>query len=167
MRISPLPTMECPIARSLAQVGDAWRVLIVRDALLGFRRFDEFTLSLGIAPNILTQRLNALVADGLLTRTPYQQRPVRYEYVPTPKAREFATVIAALATWGARWLSPEGEAIVMIDRTSGEQVDAAMIGRSTKHVCSTDHLKFLPGPAAGTEILTRAQQLRTRTEKTR
>lgn len=159
--------MECPIARSLAQVGDAWRVLIVRDALLGFRRFDEFELSLGIAPNILTQRLNALVADGLLDKVAYQERPVRFEYVPTLKAREFATVIAALASWGTRWLSPEGEAVVLIDRKSGEHLEAAMVGRNTGTVCSTDNLKFLPGPHAGTEILTRAERLKARTEKTR
>ena len=87
--------MECPVARSLAEVGDAWRVLILRDALLGFRRFDDFESNLGIAPNILTQRLNALVEDGLLVKRVYQQHPVRHEYVPTAKAREFALVIAS------------------------------------------------------------------------
>ncbi|MEO7361544.1 MAG: helix-turn-helix domain-containing protein [Gemmatimonadaceae bacterium] len=167
MRTSPFLPMECPIARSLAQVGDGWRVLVLRDALLGFRRFDEFELSLGIAPNILTQRLNALVADGLLEKKVYQHRPVRSEYIPTPKAREFATVIAALASWGTRWLSPEGEAVMIVDRTSGEPVEAAMIGRSTKHICRTDNLKFQPGPHAGTEILTRAERLQARTEKKR
>lgn len=159
--------MECPIARSLAQVGDGWRVLILRDALLGFRRFDEFEDSLGIAPNILTQRLNALVADGLLEKVAYQQRPVRYEYVPTAKAREFATVMAALASWGSRWLAPEGETIVLVDRASGEQLEPAMIGRRTKQICKTDNMKFLPGPGAGVEILSRAERLRARKEKAR
>lgn len=159
--------MECPIARSMAQVGDAWRVLILRDALLGFRRFDEFELSLGIAPNILTQRLNQLVADGLLEKQAYQQRPVRFEYVPTLKAREFSVVIAALATWGTRWLSPQGESVVLVDRKSNEQVEAAMIGSISHHVCTIDNLKFLPGPNAGPEILMRAARLKSRREKAR
>lgn len=159
--------MECPIARSMAQVGDAWRVLILRDALLGFRRFDEFELSLGIAPNILTQRLNQLVADGLLEKHAYQQRPVRFEYVPTLKAREFAVVIAALATWGTRWLSAQGESVILVDRKSNEQVEAAMIGSTSHHVCTIDNLKFLPGPNAGPEILMRAARLKSRREKAR
>lgn len=166
MRSSPFQPMECPIARSLAQTGDAWRVLILRDALLGFRRFDEFELSLGIAPNILAQRLHALVKDGLLEKNAYQERPVRYEYVPTEKAREFAVVIAALASWGTRWLSPQGESVVLVDRTTNEPVQTAMVGRSTKRVCTTDNLKFLPGPNAGPEILMRAERLKSRKEKT-
>lgn len=159
--------MECPIARSMAQVGDAWRVLIVRDALLGFRRFDEFELSLGIAPNILTQRLNGLVADGLLEKQAYQQRPLRFEYVPTLKAREFAVVIAAIASWGTRWLSPQGESVVLVDRNSDEQVETALIGRNSHRICTIDNLKFRPGPNAGPEILMRAARLKSRKEKAR
>lgn len=167
MRASPFQPMECPIARSLAQVGDAWRLLILRDALLGFRRFDEFEDSLGIAPNILTGRLNALVDDGLLEKKAYQERPVRFEYVPTLKAREFAVVIAALASWGTRWLSPQGESVVLVDRNSNELVEAAMIGRNSHRVCTTENLKFLPGPNAGPEILKRAERLKSRRENAR
>src|ERR1700712_1158553 len=117
MRPSPFQPMECPVARSVAQMGDAWRVLIIRDALLGFRRFDEFETSLGIAPNILAKRLSGLVSDGLLSKRAYQQRPVRYEYEPTPKAHDFALVIAALASWGTRWLSPKGATVSFVDRS--------------------------------------------------
>ncbi|MBC8088762.1 MAG: helix-turn-helix transcriptional regulator [Phycisphaerae bacterium] len=157
--------MECPVARSMAEVGDAWRVLIIRDALLGFRRFDEFESNLGIAPNILTQRLTALVADGLLLKRPYQQRPVRYEYVPTPKAREFGVVIAALASWGTRWLLPDGATITLVDRESGEPLDVSMIGTTTRIACSADNLQFLPGPKAGPETLKRVARLNARQEK--
>ena len=157
--------MECPVARSLAEVGDAWRVLILRDALLGFRRFDEFEVNLGIAPNILTQRLNALMEDGLLIRRPYQQRPVRHEYVPTAKAREFSLVIAALATWGTRWLSPGGATVTLVDRTSGELLEASMIGCTTRRACSADNIQFQPGPKAGPETLKRAARLKARQER--
>jgi DNA-binding HxlR family transcriptional regulator len=164
MRPSPFPAMECPVARSLAEVGDAWRVLILRDALLGFRRFDEFELNLGIAPNILAQRLGAMVEDGLLTKRPYQQRPVRHEYVPTAKAREFALVLAALATWGTRWLSPGGATVMLVDKTTGERLESSMIGQETRQACSTDNIQFQPGPKAGPETLKRAARLKTRQE---
>ncbi|HZS58937.1 MAG TPA: helix-turn-helix domain-containing protein [Gemmatimonadaceae bacterium] len=95
---------ECPIALSMDEIGDSWRILILRDALDGRRRFDEFQENLGIATNILSQRLHALVSDGLLERRPYQERPTRYEYVPTAKARELRPVFAALFRWGTKWL---------------------------------------------------------------
>ncbi len=158
--------MECPVARSLAEVGDAWRVLILRDALLGFRRFDEFEVDLGIAPNILTARLNALVTDGLLEKRPYQQRPVRFEYVPTRKAREFTAVLATLAEWGTRWLSPEGAAVMLIDGNTGEPLETTVRGRDSRRLCSTDNMKFVPGPNAGPETLARAEKLMARQEKT-
>lgn len=167
MRVSPFPLMECPVARSLAEVGDAWRVLILRDALLGFRRFDEFEADLGIAPNILAQRLNALVADGLLLKQAYQQRPVRYEYVPTEKAREFAAVLAALAAWGTRWLSPEGTAVRIVDRNTGEPLELAFTGLDSRRVCTIDNMNFAPGPQAGPETLTRVARLQARKERRR
>lgn len=90
---------ECPIARSLERVGEWWSILIMRDALQGLRRFDEFSRSLDIAPNMLTRRLNALVEAGLLERQPYSQRPLRYQYVPTAKGEIFAS---------CSWLSSPG-----------------------------------------------------------
>ncbi|HMF59403.1 MAG TPA: helix-turn-helix domain-containing protein, partial [Vicinamibacterales bacterium] len=73
--------MRCPIARSLERVGEWWSILILRDALRGSTRFDQFQRHLTIAPNILTRRLRALVDAGLLERTLYSERPPRYEYI--------------------------------------------------------------------------------------
>ena len=74
---------NCPIARSLERVGEWWSILILRDALHGYTRFEEFRESLGVAPNILTTRLARLVDDGFLERLQYSEHPPRYEYVPT------------------------------------------------------------------------------------
>jgi DNA-binding HxlR family transcriptional regulator len=156
--------MECPVARSLAQIGDGWRVLIVRDALLGFRRFDEFEASLGIAPNILAKRLAALVADGLLVKRAYQQRPVRYEYVPTEKAKDFTMVIATLAQWGTRWLSPQGATVSLVRRGSSTPVESALLDTESGHRCRIDELTMVAGPVAGPEILQRSARLRARKE---
>jgi DNA-binding HxlR family transcriptional regulator len=77
--------MSCPIARSLERVGEWWSILILRDALHGLTRFDQFQKSLGIAPNMLTRRLSALVDAGLLVRRRYSERPPRDEYVLTAR----------------------------------------------------------------------------------
>src|SRR3982074_3115939 len=71
---------NCSIARALEVVGERWTLLIVRDAFLGLRRFEQFQESLGIARNVLTERLNRLVEEGILERVRYSERPERYEY---------------------------------------------------------------------------------------
>ena len=123
--------MECPIARSMAEVGDSWRILILRDALNGLRRFDEFQANLGIATNILAQRLSALVDDGLLERERYQQRPPRYEYVPTAKARDLWPLFVVLIRWGTKWVLPDGPTVELIDRPSGRPIDYDIVDRAT------------------------------------
>src|SRR5213083_2592258 len=89
----------CPIARGLCRVGDAWSMLILRDAGAGATRFDQFQKNLGIAPNILTRRLAALTEAGLLERRRYSERPPRYEYVLTARGRDFRPVVVALFAW--------------------------------------------------------------------
>jgi len=93
---------ECAIARALEVVGERWTLLLLRDALLGVRRFEDFRASLGIAANVLTARLERLVEAGLLRREPYSERPLRFEYVPTDRAEELWPVLRALRAWGAR-----------------------------------------------------------------
>ena len=100
--------MPCPIARSLEQVGEWWSILILRDAFAGKTRFDEFQLSLGIAPNMLTRRLAALVAAGMLERRLYSERPPRHEYVLTERGRDFRTVLLALLDFGHRHFAVAG-----------------------------------------------------------
>ena len=103
----------CSIARTLELVGERWTLLIVRDAFLGLRRFEEFQQSLGIARNVLTDRLNRLVEEGILRRTEYQQRPTRYEYRLTRKGVDLWPVLMSAMKWGDRHLY-EGEAPVRV-----------------------------------------------------
>src|SRR5215471_9292986 len=86
---------NCSIARALEVVGERWTLLIVRDVFLGKRRFDELQASLGIARNVLTDRLNRLVEQGILERVPYSERPERYEYRLTPKGLELNVALTA------------------------------------------------------------------------
>ena len=92
----------CPVARTLDRVGDPWSMLILRDAGFGRTRFDEFEQSLGIAPNMLTRRLETLVEAGMLERRPYSEKPLRHEYVLTAKGRDFQPVLAALKGFGEK-----------------------------------------------------------------
>ena len=110
MHRKSLDSMPCPVARSLERVGEWWSILIIRDALNGLHRFDEFQRSLDIAPNMLTRRLNALVEAGLLERRRYHERPPRHEYVLTQCGRDFRPVVIALLAWGNSHFAPRARA---------------------------------------------------------
>lgn len=97
--------MACSIARTLEVIGERWSLLIVRDAFYGVRRFDDFRRDLGVARNVLTDRLNALVEQGVFERQLYEERPPRYEYLLTEKGRELLPVILTMMRWGDRWES--------------------------------------------------------------
>lgn len=115
----------CPIAATVSVLGDRWSILILRDLLLGLRRFDELVKSLGIATNILTDRLNKLSAEGLVTRRAYQSNPPRHEYEPTEAGEAFRQVIFAMAEWGKTWrMEPSGRTPVQYvsDRTGNPVV---------------------------------------------
>jgi len=118
-----LEDAECPIARSLDAIGDWWSLLIVRDALLGRRRFGEFQKSLGLAKNILAARLRLLVDKGILKPAPASDGGAYLEYVPTPKGRGLFPVLVALRQWSEAFdEAPEEIATVLVDRDKGRPV---------------------------------------------
>ncbi|RWA28571.1 transcriptional regulator [Pseudomonas veronii] len=139
---------ECPIARSLERVGEWWSILIMRDALHGLRRFEEFSRSLDIAPNMLTRRLNSLVEAGLLERQPYSQRPLRYQYVPTAKGEDFRVVLMAFVAWGNRHYAPEGESVQIVERETGRPVLPVMADIADGRLVALDQCSVQAGPAA-------------------
>jgi DNA-binding HxlR family transcriptional regulator len=100
--------VDCSVAQCLEVIGEWWTMLIVRDVFLGVRRFDALQRRLGISRNVLTQRLDKLVDDGILRREVYQQRPVRHEYRLTDKGRDLWPVLTAMRQWGDRHAAPDG-----------------------------------------------------------
>ena len=120
----------CPIARSLAFLGDAWSMLILRDAHAGLTRFDEFRKSLGIAPTILTRRLAALTEEGLLKKRLYSNRPPREEYVLTAAGREFLPVLFMIGAWGRRHRGG-GKLVRFFDAEKGTEIKAVAIDEGT------------------------------------
>jgi DNA-binding HxlR family transcriptional regulator len=125
---TPFADWPCSVARTVDILGDWWTPLVLRECYLGVRRFEDFQRSLGIGRNILTQRLTRLVGEGMLERRPYQERPVRHEYVLTDKGRDFFPVIAAIMRWGDTWLSGEdGPPVVLRHRTCDHDMQADVV----------------------------------------
>ncbi len=131
MRRKSYAEMDCSVAQTLDIVGDPWTLLIVRDALRGVRRFQAFQDRLGIPRNTLTDRLQRLVDNDILARVPYQERPVRHEYVPTKKGRALDGVIISLMRWGDEWGGADEAPVVLIDRDSNSIVDPHLVDRNS------------------------------------
>jgi DNA-binding HxlR family transcriptional regulator len=149
MRRKSFQKMACPIARSLERVGEWWSMLIMRDALHGITRFDDLQISLGIAPNTLTRRLNALVEAGLLERRRYSHRPPRDEYVPTARGRDLRPVVILLLAWGNKHFAPEGPSVILVNRRTGAAVDPILVDPGTGRPVDAPDYALAPGPAAG------------------
>jgi DNA-binding HxlR family transcriptional regulator len=135
---------NCSIARALEIVGERWTLLIVRDAFLGRRRFDEFQESLGISRNVLTERLGRLVDEGILERVLYQERPERYEYLLTRKGRDLYIALAGLRQWGDRYISEKPPTLVR-SKSDGRPVIAALVPSDQAHL-EWEDVEIVPGP---------------------
>jgi DNA-binding HxlR family transcriptional regulator len=113
----------CSIARTLEVIGDRWTLLVIRDAFLGVRRFEDFQKSLGVARNVLTDRLNRLVEEGILRRRLYQERPERYEYRLTRKGVELWPAMMTMMKWGDRYVYPESHPRLVLHKDCGGEID--------------------------------------------
>ena len=131
MQRTRFTAMDCPIARSLDRVGEWWSILILRDAFRGVTRFDDFSASLGVAPNILTRRLGALTEAGLLERRQYSERPPRYEYVLTGRGRDFRPVLLAMLDWGNRHFPPDDRTVEIVETATGRVVKPLLVDPET------------------------------------
>ena len=118
MRWRNIGAMNCSVARTLELIGDRWTLLIVHEAFLGVHRFEQFNERLGVARNILTVRLQALVRHGVLDRVLYQERPARYEYRLTDRGRDLHGVICLLREWGDKWLPGKDGPSIVIEHTA-------------------------------------------------
>jgi DNA-binding HxlR family transcriptional regulator len=134
----------CSIARSLELIGERWTLLIVRDLILGLSRFDQLLESLGIASNVLTDRLNRLVEEGIVERVRYSERPERFEYRLTKKGRELGPVLLALMQWGDRHVSEKPPRIAR-RRSDRSPVSVRLAARDGSLVADGD-LELVPGP---------------------
>jgi DNA-binding HxlR family transcriptional regulator len=119
--------MNCSIAQTLDVVGDPWTLLIVRDALFGTTRFDDFQRSLAIPRATLTSRLDALVEHGVMERRAYQVRPERHDYVLTEKGRDLRRVLISLLQWGDEWSALPEPPVTLVDADTGEVIEPTYV----------------------------------------
>jgi len=144
-----LEDRECPLSTTLGIVGEWWTVLILHDCFDGYTRFDEFQANIGLSSSMLTSRLRTLVERGILARRPYQDRPVRYEYVLTELGRSLRPVLVALAAWRNAQLAPEERAMVLVDTRTGREAEPVVVDAVTGEPVDGSRYVFAAGPAAG------------------
>ena len=135
---------NCSIARALEVVGERWTLLIVRDAFLGLSRFEQFQESLGIARNVLTERLNRLVEEGILERVRYSERPERFEYRLTQKGRDLQIALTGLVQWGDKYVSEKPPRITR-RKSDKRPVVAALVPKGAE-VLRADEIEVVDGP---------------------
>jgi DNA-binding HxlR family transcriptional regulator len=134
----------CSIARTLELVGDRWTLLVIRDVVLGHHRFDQLLESLGVASNVLTDRLSRLVAEGILDRVRYSERPERFEYHLTEKGRGLGVALLALMDWGDRYLSDKPPRIAR--RVSDRSPISVRLVARDGSIVSPGGFELVPGP---------------------
>lgn len=148
MRRTSFEEMNCSLAQCLEVVGEWWTLLIVRDALFGVTRFDDFRARLGIARNVLAQRLEHLVEHGVLSREPYQDNPVRYDYRLTPKGRSLWLVVTAMRQWGDEWSAPDGPPVQTLHATCGNLATVEPVCSECGERVAPRDLRPVLGPGA-------------------
>ena len=153
MRRTRFDDWPCPIARTTDLIGDWWTPLVLREAFMGRRRFDDFQQALDAPRAVLTARLKRLCDEGLLTKVAYQDRPVRYEYRLTDKGRAFWDVLAAMWRWGSDWLfEPDGPPVQLVGRDTGLPIVPVVVDERTGQRLDVRALRVGRRPRAGGEL---------------
>jgi DNA-binding HxlR family transcriptional regulator len=143
---------NCSIARTLELVGERWSILVLRDVFLGVRRFDELQRDLGVARNVLAARLERLVAEEILEKVPYQERPPRHEYRLTEKGLDLWPVIVELLRWGDRHAAPlAGPPVLLRHRDCGGLVGERRTCERCHEPLEVHDVRAELGPGAGAE----------------
>lgn len=140
---------NCSAARALEVVGERWSLLIIRNAMFaGSTRFTEFQRKLGVAPNILSNRLDTFVASGIMETRPVAGDSETREYVLTGKGRELQPVIIALTEWGDRWAAPDGPPVRYEHDECGSSVQLHLTCGKCGAELAPDRVSAQPGPGA-------------------
>lgn len=146
--------MHCGVAQALEALGDWWTLLIIRDAFFGVRRFTDFQASLGIARNILTDRLARLVDHGILDRIDVGDTGQRFEYRLTPKGEGLLPVLTALREWSDDWVfGPGREPVVATEKATGRPVPKMRVRGADGRELARHDLRIVPGPGASSQTL--------------
>lgn len=151
----------CSIARSLEMVGERWSMLIIRDALFaGSTRYSEFQRTLGIATNVLQDRLDGFVENGIMERHQVSGQPGQHEYLLTEKGRDLMPALIALTDWGDRWSAPDGPPILYSHSSCGSPVSHELSCAACGRLDDAAEVRAQPGPGMPAEHHRRKRMLR-------
>ena len=138
--------LSCSIAATLEVIGDRWTILILRDAFRGIRRFDHFHRDLGVARNLLADRLAKLVEHDILVKELYEAHPPRFEYRLTEKGRDLSPALVALMRWGDKHVSgPGGPPIELVHAACGEPLDQVFVCWRCDSTALPSEIRSRPG----------------------
>lgn len=153
-----LSAFTCSVARTLEIVGDKWTLLVLRDVFYGVRRFEDFTRDLGIARNVLADRLARLVDAGVLERRQYEEHPPRFEYRLTAKGRDLLPVLLTLMHWGDTWAGPDDDGPVdLVHADCGEVTHAVAACAHCGATLTPFNVRVQPLPPVIDEVVRRRQ----------
>lgn len=136
----------CSIASTLAIIGDRWTLLVLRDIFRGVRRFSQLQADLGIAKNILSDRLQKLMDHGVIEQVPYQERPLRNEYHLTAKGVDLSPSLVALMHWGDRWYAEGGAPTVLVHAQCGTALEQTTVCPACEAHVKPGDIRSRPGP---------------------
>ncbi len=146
MRRTSFEDVNCSVAQALEVVGEWWSLLIIRDVFLGVTRFDDLRDRLGISRNVLADRLDHLMAHGVLERVPYQEHPVRYDYRLTEKGIDLWAAMSALRQWGDKWAAPHGPPVELVHKGCGQHIEVVPTCSNCGEVLGARDVRAVPGP---------------------
>jgi DNA-binding HxlR family transcriptional regulator len=155
--VRDFPRESCAIASTLEVIGERWTMHVLREAFLGVRRFEDFRRNIGVARNILSDRLSTLVDEGILRREPYSEHPPRSEYRLTRKGVELYGILIELMKWGHRYApAPDGPAVLLRHRGCGSVIEPVLACPDCGEPVQAWDLEALPGPATTKRLTARA-----------
>ena len=141
-------TTTCSIQQTLDVIGDRWILLILRNLFRGARRFGELEEDLGIAKNLLASRLTKLVDEEIIEKVPYQERPIRHEYLLTQKGRDLSPSLVAIMRWGDRWCNEGAPPTVLVHSECGTPLDQVTHCPSCNDALDPGQIRSRPGPGS-------------------
>ena len=127
MRHPDVSHVNCSISRPLAFLGERWTLLVIKEAFLGVKRFEDMQRDLGVARNVLADRLQKLLGEGILERRRYEERPPRFEYKLTAKGRDLYPVIVSIMRWGDRYTAEGGAPVRLIHEPCGHEAEPKLV----------------------------------------
>ncbi|MDI1301150.1 MAG: helix-turn-helix domain-containing protein [bacterium] len=147
MKWDDVGSLNCSVARSLAVIGDRWTMLVLRNAFMAVRRFDDFQAHLGVTRHVLADRLSRLVESGVLKKVAYQDKPARYEYRLTEMGRDLYPVLLALTAWGDKWMDEgRGAPLEYVHKSCGHKFTPTMVCSECREALKPHDVLPVAGP---------------------